>query len=101
MQIVATATSFPPHYFLQGTVTEALKGQWEQGMENTAVLERLHARTGVDGRYFSLTLDHYPPLDTWGKTNDVWIETAETLGEKAIDCVLKKAGVDRKQIGAL
>jgi alkylresorcinol/alkylpyrone synthase len=101
MQIVATATSFPPHYFLQGTVTEALKGQWEQGMENTAVLERLHARTGVDGRYFSLPLDQYPPLDTWGKTNDVWIETAETLGEKAIDCVLKKAGVDRKQIGAL
>ena len=101
MQIVATATSFPPHYFLQGTVTEALKGQWEQGMENTAVLERLHSRTGVDGRYFSLPLEQYPPLDTWGKTNDVWIETAERLGEQAIDCVLRKSGVDRKQIGAL
>src|SRR6204780_3528121 len=101
MQIVATATSFPPHYFLQGTVTEALKGQWEQGMKNTAVLERLHSRTGVSGRYFSLPLDQYPPLDTWGKTNDVWIETAERLGEQAIDCVLTKAGVDRKQIGAL
>jgi alkylresorcinol/alkylpyrone synthase len=101
MQIVATATSFPSHYFLQGTVTEALKGQWDGGMENTAVLERLHSRTGVTGRYFSLPLDQYPPLDTWGKTNDVWIETAERLGEQAIDCVLKKAGVDRKQIGAL
>jgi alkylresorcinol/alkylpyrone synthase len=101
MQIVATATSFPPHYFLQGTVTEALKGQWQQGMENTAVLERLHSRTGVDGRYFSLPLEQYPPLDTWGKTNDVWIETAERLGEQAIDCVLRKSGVDRKQIGAL
>jgi alkylresorcinol/alkylpyrone synthase len=101
MQIVATATSFPSHYFLQGTVTEALKGQWDQGMENTAVLERLHSRTGVAGRYFSLPLEQYPPLDTWGKTNDVWIETAERLGEQAIDCVLAKAGVDRKQIGAL
>jgi alkylresorcinol/alkylpyrone synthase len=101
MQIVATAASFPPHYFLQGTVTEALKGQWDQGMENTAVLERLHSRTGVAGRYFSLPLEQYPPLDTWGKTNDVWIETAERLGEQAIDCVLAKAGVDRKQIGAL
>src|SRR5580658_7482100 len=101
MQIVATATSFPPHYFLPGTVTEALKGQWQQGMENTAVLERLHSRTGVDGRYFSLPLEQYPPLDTWGKTNDVWIETAERLGEQAIDCVLRKSGVDREQIGAL
>src|SRR6201996_5784612 len=101
MQIVATATSFPPHYFLQGTVTEALKGQWEQGLENAAVLERLHSRTGVAGRYFTLPLQDYPPLDTWGKTNNVWIETAERLGEKAIDCVLTKAGVDRNQPGAL
>src|SRR6201996_1375077 len=101
MQIVATATSFPPHYFLQGTVTEALKGQWEQGLENAAVLERLHSRTGVAGRYFSLPLEQYPPLDTWGKTNDVWIETAERLGERAIECVLAKASVDRQKIGAL
>src|ERR1700735_5360905 len=101
MQIITTATAFPPHYFLQETVTEALRGQWENGLENAAVLERLHSRTGVAGRYFSLPLEQYPPLDTWGKTNDVWIETAERLGEQAIDCVLTKAGVDRKQIGAL
>src|ERR1700753_3475639 len=100
MQIVATATSFPPHYFLQGTVTEALKGQWEGGLENAAVLERLHSRTGVAGRYFSLPLEQYPPLDTWGKTNNVWIETAERLGAQAIECVLSKSGLDSKQIGA-
>ena len=80
---------------------EALKGQWEQGLENAAVLERLHSRTGVAGRYFSLPLEQYPPLDTWGKTNNVWIETAERLGAQAIECVLSKAGVDRKQIAAL
>src|SRR5580704_5971582 len=101
MQIITTATAFPPHYFLQETVVEALKGQWEQGLENAAVLERLHSRTGVAGRYFSLPLEQYPPLDTWGKTNNVWIETAERLGAQAIECVLSKSGVDRKQIGAL
>src|ERR1700712_3947073 len=101
MQIITTATAFPPHYFLQEEVVQALKRQWEQGLENAAVLERLHARTGVAGRYFSLPLDDYPPLNTWGKANDVWIETAERLGEQAIDCVLNKAGVDRKQVGAL
>jgi alkylresorcinol/alkylpyrone synthase len=101
MRIVTTSTAFPPHYFLQQEVVDALKGQWEQGLENAAVLERLHSRTGVAGRYFSLPLEGYPPLDTWGKTNDVWIDTAVRLGEQAIDCVLNKAGVDRKQIGAL
>ncbi len=100
MQIITTATAFPPHYFLQETVVEALKGQWEKGLENAAVLERLHSRTGVAGRYFSLPLEQYPPLDTWGKTNDVWIETAERLGAQAIECVLSKSGVDRSQIGA-
>src|SRR5271167_2692774 len=101
MQIITTATAFPPHYFLQEEVVEKLKAQWEGGLENSAVLERLHSRTGVAGRYFSLPLEEYPPLDTWGKTNNVWIETAERLGEQAIDCVLSKAGMDRKQIGAL
>lgn len=101
MKIISTATAFPPHYFLQDEVAQALKTQWQDGLENAAVLERLHSRTGVAGRYFSLPLQEYPPLDTWGKTNDVWIETAERLGEKAIDCVLNKAGVDRKNVGAL
>jgi alkylresorcinol/alkylpyrone synthase len=101
MQIISTSTAFPPHYFPQEVVVQALTTQWEKGLENAAVIERLHSRTGVAGRYFSLPLEQYPPLDTWGKANDVWIETAERLGEQAIDCVLQKAGVGRDQIGAL
>jgi alkylresorcinol/alkylpyrone synthase len=101
MRIVTTATAFPPNYFLQDEVVAALKTQLEQGSANTALLERIHSRTGVAGRYFALPLEEYPPLDTWGKTNDVWIEVAERLGEQAIDCVLTKAGVDRDQVSAL
>src|SRR6201996_4666848 len=101
MKIVSTATAFPPHYYLQDEVVQALKTQWQDGMENAAVLERLHSRTGVAGRYFSLPLLDYVPLDTWGKTNDAWIKTAVQLGEKAIDCVLTKAGLGRDQPGAL
>lgn len=101
MQIVNTATAYPPHYFLQEEVIAALKTYWDKGLENAAVLERLHSRTGVQGRYFCRPLEEYVGLDTWGKSNDVWIETAEQLGEQAIGCVLSKAGVDREQIGAL
>ena len=101
MRIVSTATAYPPYYFTQNEVVEALKTYWDKGLENAAVLERLHYRTGVEGRYFARPLEEYYALDTWGKTNDVWIETAETLGEKAIQCVLKTAGVSRDKIGAL
>jgi alkylresorcinol/alkylpyrone synthase len=101
MRIASTATAYPPYYFTQPEVVEALKTYWDKGMENAAVLERLHSRTGVDGRYFARPLDQYRALDTWGKANDVWIEVAVDLGEKAIDCALKTAGVKRDQVGAL
>jgi alkylresorcinol/alkylpyrone synthase len=82
-------------------VLEALKRYWEQGMENVAVLERLHSRTGVGGRYFSRPLEEYAGLDTWGKATDVWIETAGRLGEQAIASVLLKAGLGPRQIDSL
>ena len=47
MQIISTSTAFPPHYFPQEEVVEALTTQWEKGLENAAVIERLHSRTGV------------------------------------------------------
>jgi alkylresorcinol/alkylpyrone synthase len=100
MRIVSTSTAYPQHYFRQEEVIQALKTYWDKGLENAAVLERLHSRTGVDGRYFCRPLDQYAALDTWGKMNDVWIEVAEQLGEQAIRCLLKKSGIDQERIGA-
>jgi alkylresorcinol/alkylpyrone synthase len=105
MQIVTTAAAYPPYYFSQQEVLEALKAYWEKDLEkmavDVAVLERLHSRTGVRGRYFSRPLEAYIGLDTWGKSNDVWIETAERLGEQAIALVLGKAGIGPQQIDSL
>jgi alkylresorcinol/alkylpyrone synthase len=101
MRIAATATAFPPHYFSQAQVVQALKAYWGGEPEKAAVLERLHGRTGVDGRYFSRPLDQYAALDTWGKCNDVWIETAVDLGQQAIESLLHQTGVDRERIAAL
>jgi alkylresorcinol/alkylpyrone synthase len=101
MRIANTATAFPQYYFTQREVVDALRSYWDKGEECAHILERLHFRTGVDGRYYCRPLEEYQKLDTWGKMNDVWIEVAEQLGERAIDCVLKTAGVGRDEIGAL
>jgi alkylresorcinol/alkylpyrone synthase len=101
MRIANTATAFPQYYYTQREVVDALKNYWDKGAECAHVLERLHFRTGVDGRYYCRPLIEYQELDTWGKMNDVWIEVAEELGEKAIDCVLKTAGVGRDKVDAL
>ena len=101
MRIANTATAFPQYYYTQREVVDALRNYWDKGEECAHILERLHFRTGVDGRYYCRPLIEYQSLDTWGKMNDVWIEVAEQLGERAIDCVLKTAGVGRDQVGAL
>lgn len=100
MRILTTSTAYPPYYFTQQQIAEELASYWEGSMD-TAVLERLHSRTGVDGRYFSRPLADYRSLDTWGKANQVWIETALDLGEKAIECLIAQAGIDRNRIGAI
>jgi alkylresorcinol/alkylpyrone synthase len=100
MRIVATATAYPPHYFLQQEVADALKTYWGESLD-AAVLDRLHSRTGVEGRYFVRPLEEYVGLDTWGKANDVWIEFAEQLGEQAILSALSRAGLNRDRIDAI
>ena len=101
MKIVATTTAFPPYYFYQDEVLTALKTYWDKGLENAAVLERLHSRTGVEGRYFCRPLAEYYALDTWGKTNDVWIETALSLGERAIGTLLAESKLPPEKIGTI
>ncbi len=101
MHILSTATAYPAHYYSQREVVDALLAYWGEDAKIGAVLERLHARTGVDGRYFSRRLEEYHALDTWGKTNNVWIEVAEELGERSIDCALQQAGLERARIGAI
>lgn len=101
MHILSTATAYPPHYYSQRETVDALLAYWGGDPRIAAVLERLHMRTGVDGRYFSRPFDDYRGLDTWGKANNVWIEVAQELGERAIDCALKHAGLSRDQIGAI
>src|SRR5271168_2108659 len=101
MRIAATATAYPPYYFSQQEIVEAIKEYWGESFDKSSLLERLHSRTGVDSRYFSRPLNEYRGLDTWGKANDVWIEVSEELGEKAIDCALKYAGLSRDRINAI
>jgi alkylresorcinol/alkylpyrone synthase len=101
MHILATSTAYPPHYYSQREVVDALLAFWGHEKMTGAVLERLHTRTGVEGRYFSRPLDQYADLNTWGKTNDVFIEVAQELGERVIDCALKQSGFRREQIGAV
>lgn len=101
MHILATSTAYPRHYYSQREVLDALLAYWNPDRKTRAIVERLHQHTAVDGRYFARPLIDYLALDTFGKTNNVFIEVAVDLGERAIRCCLQQAGLEPQQLGAI
>jgi alkylresorcinol/alkylpyrone synthase len=101
MRIVSAASAFPKNYYSQDVLLQALQGYWKGRLENPQMLDRLHARTRVDGRHLALPLEEYYHLGTWGDFNRAWFRAAEELGSQALCRSLANAGLDRSQIGAL
>lgn len=101
MNIAGAASAFPKHYYPQKALIAAFKKHWGPQLENPGIIDRLHIRACVDGRYLALPMEAYLDLATWGQANDVWIQTAEELGEAAIGCALSRAGLSRGDVGAL
>src|ERR1039457_6665237 len=58
-----------------------------------ALLERLHANSGVDTRHTVLPLAAYRGLDGLGSANDLYIEHATALAEQALRSALEAAGL--------
>ncbi|HEV2617609.1 MAG TPA: 3-oxoacyl-[acyl-carrier-protein] synthase III C-terminal domain-containing protein [Candidatus Acidoferrales bacterium] len=101
MKIAGVAGAFPKHYFSQEVLVAALKHYWGERLPNPDVLDRLHSRVDVRGRYMSLPLERYETLSTWGEANTAWIETAVDLGEQAIQCAADRTNLSPREINAL
>jgi alkylresorcinol/alkylpyrone synthase len=101
MTIAGAASAFPKHYYSQKTLIDAFRTHWGSKLENPSMIDRLHARACVDGRFLVLPMEDYLHLDTWGQANNVWIEAAQDLGEQAISAALCRAGLTPDDVGAL
>ncbi|HZU22008.1 MAG TPA: 3-oxoacyl-[acyl-carrier-protein] synthase III C-terminal domain-containing protein [Terriglobales bacterium] len=101
MRIAGAGSAFPQHRYRQAAITAALQDIWREKLDNPEVLRRLHSRCGVDFRYMALPLEAYPAVDTFGKNNNAWIETAQEIGEDAICRAITPAGIEPDEIDAL
>jgi alkylresorcinol/alkylpyrone synthase len=99
MRITSAATALPRNYYPQRVLIEAFRRHWGDRLDRFNVLERLHANTGVDGRYLAFPLQRYP-FATWGEANNCWIEAALELGEQVICRAMHRAGIPAEDIGA-
>jgi alkylresorcinol/alkylpyrone synthase len=101
MRIASAATALPKHRYDQQTILDALKFHWAGKLEQPDLLDRLHARTGVETRSLALPIEAYPELKGWGEANQIWIDTACELGQSAICGALARAGLSVKDPAAI
>jgi alkylresorcinol/alkylpyrone synthase len=99
--IAAVGHAFPKHCYSQGEIATALSERWTDKLPHPEVFERLLGNMGVSSRYLTLPLEDYDGLDTWGKANDLWIETAVDLGQRAICGAVTSAGLTVRDLDAI
>jgi alkylresorcinol/alkylpyrone synthase len=85
--VAAVAIEFPPYQVGQ---QEALSGLSSLGGPQ---FDRFGARAGVEKRRISLPLARYAELSSFTETNDIYIDTALELGERALLSALDAAKV--------
>lgn len=102
MRIAAVGKAFPPHYYDQRALLEALRRVWSKRLFNQDRLEALHRNVLVGGRHLALPIEEYEErITTWGAANDAWIEVAQEVGAVAIRDAMDKAGLALDQVGCL
>lgn len=101
MRIAGAGAAFPTHSYSQQEITNALKTQWKDRLDRPELLDRLHSRCGVERRHLVLPLEAYEGVRSWGHANNLWIESAQTLGRDAICRAITPAGLMPQDLNAL
>jgi alkylresorcinol/alkylpyrone synthase len=100
-RIAAVRTALPIHRHHQTELAETTAELCRIEPARRPLLDRLFAHAGVETRHTALPLADYAKLDDLGKTNDLYIEHATSLGEQAVRAALDAAGVDAREVDLL
>jgi alkylresorcinol/alkylpyrone synthase len=93
--VAAVAVEFPPYQVGQ---LEAMSGLTGLGGPQ---FDRFAASAGVEKRRISRPLSEYGNFSGFTESNDIYIEVALTLGERAILAALKEAGVQPHEVDVI
>lgn len=99
--IVSVGTALPPNVHSQKEVTETLAAKLAPTAESRAVLERIHAATGIRQRHFALAIDDYARLENFTQSNALFAEHAVALAESSIVAALEEAGLSSADVNHL
>jgi alkylresorcinol/alkylpyrone synthase len=86
------------HTYPQEEITAAFGAVVSPDGAHRAVVERVHAATGVRQRSLALPLQDYVQLDGFGAANDAFIRVGSELAQEAIHGALETAGLDPSDV---
>lgn len=92
-RILAVSPVLPDHTYPQAEITAEIAGLVTRDPRRRALLERVHASSGIDTRHLVLPLEKYAGLSSFGETNDVFLREGAELGARAIQDALAAAGL--------
>lgn len=99
--IVAVREAFPPHFYSQEELLQALQVHWAEAHHNLERIATLHRNVLVGGRHLALPLERYGELRDFGDANDAWIRVAQDTGEKAVRRALDASGLEVGEVAVL
>ncbi len=97
-RIAAVAPVLPPHVYTQAEITQELAPLISPDPSRRAVLERMHAGSGIGTRHTALPIEAYRDLGGFKAANDVFIEVGTNLAELALRNALDQAGLTPQDV---
>ncbi|WP_372368470.1 type III polyketide synthase [Candidatus Uabimicrobium sp. HlEnr_7] len=99
--IHSVSCAFPPNYYDQDTLIDALKSKWSEKFFNPERLETFHRNVLVGGRHLALPIEEYDTLEGFGGHNDAWIRVGVDVAERATNNLLEQANISAEDIQLL
>jgi len=97
-RIAAVAPVLPAFAYTQAEITAELAPLISALPGKRAVLERMHASSGIATRHTALPLEAYRDLGDFRRANDLFIEVATDLSERALRTALADAGLEAPDV---
>ncbi|MDT0164830.1 3-oxoacyl-[acyl-carrier-protein] synthase III C-terminal domain-containing protein [Actinotalea sp. AC32] len=92
-RVVSVARALPGPALPQAEITATIAPLVAPDQRSRALLEKVHASSGVTTRHLALPLDRYPALTDFGSANDRFREIGTELAARAVRDALDLAGL--------
>ncbi|MBR7832534.1 type III polyketide synthase [Actinospica durhamensis] len=99
--VAAVRCAFPDHLHPQRDLAEMTARLCGSDAGRDALIGRLYANAGVESRHTVLPLHAYGALAGLGAINDLYIDHAMALGERAVRAALEAADTDPAEVDLL